>query len=198
MLNVGEDMIIDSTAAVKIAEAMADYLSPDEVARAINTGLNKAAVGVRAQMVKRLGADVNLTAKRMKAVAPIKRSTPDTLEAQIIVKGETIPLVEYVTNMVELKSMKHDDKGNRKPVQIKIRKGGPTKTLKGGFLAPTYGNIMLRKGEERGPLAMMTGPPLAALADGVLEGMESDSMEIVEKQIARAIEGQIKRAMGVF
>lgn len=189
---------IDTTAAVKIAQAVEDYLNPDEVAKAISSGLNKAAIGIRAELVKRLGSEVNLKASRMKAIAPIERSNADTLEARIIVKGESVPLVEYVSNKSEVKRLATDPRtGNRKPVKVKIRKKDRPKTLRTGFLAPSYRNLMVREGTDRGPLKMLHGPSLAGFADSELEKLDAYAKETVEKRLRESIGFQIKKSLGI-
>lgn len=190
-------MKIDTTQAVKIAKVIKDYLSPDEVAKAISRGLNQAAVGIRSELVKRLGSEVNLKASRMKAIAPIQKSNIDTLEARIVVKGESVPLVEYVANKAEVNRLVTDTRtGHRKPVKVRIRKRDKPKTLRSGFIAPTYRNLMIRGGEDRGPLKMLHGPSVAGFADSELAALETYSRETVEKRLRESIGFQIKKSHG--
>lgn len=187
----------------RLAEALKDKLSPEEVARAINTGLNRAATGIRAEMVRQLREEVNLKASYLRDNLKIQKSTPDTLAARIIIRKKDIPLIEYVINLSELRAkarVPRDGKRVLIPPHAQYKKGGPVEVFDHAFLIAnagrggTGGVIVQRKGKGRYPLKAVKGPPLSTHGSRIMEMSGDEMQERVRKEITAAIRGQISRA----
>lgn len=188
----------------RLAEALRGQLSPDEVAKAISAGLNRAAAGIRAQIVRDLKEEVNLKPAYLRSILPIERSTADSLMAVIVVRRRKIPLIEYVINLSQLRSkarVPRDGKSVLVAPQARYTKDGAVTTFEHAFLITnagrggTGGVIVERKGRARRPMRAVYGPPLQVHGSRIIQAAGQEMQERVRKEITAAIRGQIARAL---
>lgn len=193
-------MKIDATGPAQIALGLSEYLNPEQTARAVARGLNKAAIGIRAHMVKRLREDFSVKASVMKAVMPIVRADRRTLASTIRVQGEALPLVEFALP-ASLQKVRDGDKV-LKPVKVRIHKGGPAKEVPHAFYVGKFNAITVREsrgeGSGRGPLKTLYGPSLASQARKIQGEMQDFAREITAKRLEESISFEIKRALGLL
>lgn len=190
-------MNLDYTAAAKIAIALQDELDPQQVGQAIMRGVNKSAVGIRAQITKRLGSDFNAPAKAIKAALPIQKATFREPEAVIQIDGASIPMVEFLlpASKRELEAKARGKDGALKPPRVKIFKGKAAITLTHAFYEPQGKYIAERVdkgvGSGRGPLKGQYGPSIASQAKKIMEDIEPWAQENTRKRVEEELNYQL-------
>lgn len=192
---------INMTPTAAFAQALEDYLSPAQVGKAVARGVNKAAVGIRAQLTTRLTAEFNISARDTKAALPITRATYDEPVAHITVAGAPLPLVDFVTkgDLTQLKNMARYKNGKLKPVKARIHKSKPKQEIPHAFYVGAYKTLVRREtqgpGSGRGPLGMLYGPSFASQARKELADLEPIAMDITAKRVREEINYEIIKAV---
>jgi len=91
--------------------------------RALTNAINKTLTNVQTRAAKDVGADLALTAKRIKQDFTIKKANFSDISGSFVSKGEPIGLVQYA------------GKQTKKGVSFKVKRSGKRTTLKHAFIA---------------------------------------------------------------
>ena len=95
--------------------------------RALTNAINKTLTNVQTRAAKDVGADLALTAKRIKQDFTIKKANFSDISGSFVSKGEPIGLVQYA------------GKQTKKGVSFKVKRIGKRTTLKHAFIAKGKG-----------------------------------------------------------
>ncbi|MBI9092801.1 MAG: hypothetical protein JEZ12_26595 [Desulfobacterium sp.] len=92
--------------------------------RALTNALNKTLKTVQTRAAKAVGADLALTAKRIKQDFAIKKARFSDITGSFVSKGKPIGLMQYAA------------KQTKKGVSFKVKRAGRRKTVRHAFIAP--------------------------------------------------------------
>lgn len=197
---------VDSKSIEVLLREVEQNFDSKKINRAVALGMNKAGVGIRAQITKGIRQTVSIKASVFKEGVKMVRAKPsDNPTVNLVINNDPIPLINFVTaaSLRQLQAGKHL-RGRPPMVRVKVLKAKPPVAVPKGFYVAGYGRpshggtasgaIMKRVGKERGPLKMMFGPALGNQAEKVLESVLPEAREIIERRVRESINYQLLKS----
>lgn len=149
--------------------------------KAVSRAINRSLVHSRNQASKLVRQDYTVEAPTVRETFKLKRATKTDLEGAFISKGPTLSANKFKF------SPRDDTTGtNRRAVKLTIRKKNSFEVQR-GFVYQE--RIYQRKGKERKPLKVLTGPavPQMIRSDKVIKELSTQTQEMFEKRLLHEI-----------
>lgn len=149
--------------------------------KAVSRAINRSLVHSRNQASKLVRQNYTVKATTVRQTFKIKRASKIDLEGAFISKGPTLAAHNFKFSPGE------DTTGtNRRAVKLTIRKDKRFEVKK-GFVH--QGKIFQRRGKERLPIKVLTGPAVPQMigSENVIEELSTQTQETFEKRISHEI-----------
>ena len=149
--------------------------------KAVSRAINRSLTHSRSQASKLIRQDYTVKATTVRQTFKLKRASKTDLEGAFISKGPTLAAHNFKF------SPGQDTTGaKRKAVKLTIRKDKRFEVKK-GFVH--QGKIFQRRGKERLPIKVLTGPavPQMIRSDKVIKELSTQTQEMFEKRISHEI-----------
>lgn len=174
---------LDTSRADARLQKLATYLSPNELVKAGQRAINRAAAAANTELSRRVRARVNLKASSIKDVVTITRASGATVRATMKVKTKGISLREYGARQVA------------RGVSVRVLKDEGRKVVDGAFFVEKFGgHVFMRKGKERKPIQKLFGPSVRTQAEQVMPDVQKRAEEVMEQRLKHEIGRAIERA----
>jgi hypothetical protein len=176
---------LDASDAIEKLQKQVRFLSSGALAQANANAINRAGRAARTRWGQRIREKVNVRASQTKDAFVFSGASKTKQSASITVKKDfQFPIGSFS----KLRQ-------TRQGVTVQIFKGAARTIFRGAFIIDQYGgNAFWRRGKDRGPLRMIYGPSIVALARRYQPAAEARFIEVYEERIKNEINFAIARA----
>ena len=176
-------------------------LSPQHLKRAVRNAVNTTSTVVKRESAVEAAKEWNIKIGRIKKSSAgnelirRKRARAGETEAKVYFgterKGDRAGLQHWSSNRQMV--------NRKKPPTVKLRKGGPKRTVERGFFATarTARGLYQREGKSAYPIHRRTGPSTKQMVEDkkVMSKVEIIGVKALEKKMADAMEAQWRKAL---
>jgi len=176
---------LDASKATEQLRKQVKFLSSGAIAQANANAINRAGRSARVRWGQRIREKVNIKASKVNDAFKFSGASKTKQRASITVSKDFLfPIGDFA----KLNQTKEG-------VTVRIYKGAGRVLFRNAFIVDEYGgNAFWRRGKERGPLRMIYGPSIVALANRYQRAAEERFKEQYEKRIEVELAFAVARA----